>query len=319
MAEETQSIQPGGSDADSAGGTNSTHIEPTDPQLAGADPGTATEPNGKTITIPTSAMAQLKQKEREKGRLEAFQDYNKRLGEVAQNYGAKLEHLARLHGFASWAEMEAVDPEDFKRRQGQSRTANGARPEQKPAPKPEERETVSDPARTAPDATREMSRLQRENRRLLDEKRRLNRARAHEERQRRKLKRNLAAKDAETSLRIAAAKAGVQDVDYALHLLKNEMAGKKAEELQGFDESKWFSETLRQKHPHLYAAETRPADTAPAPGGNGGAAPTPGSKSPAQGDGGGSKRLDARKITREEFQAELRKRGLTDPSAGMPT
>lgn len=269
---------------------------------------------GKTLTIPTSAMAKIKSDAQEKGRKEAEAVYLPR-----------LEKLSKFLGFTSLEEMEAADPEDWRKRQSQSRTADGSRSEQQktPATKPATEEPVSTNQKDDQnDHPRYTKKLEADRQKLLDKTRLLNRRAAQEERRRRQVERELEATKAETALRVAAAKAGVHDVDYALHLLKQDMRGKPAEELASFNEDEYFSKTLRQKHPHLYGTETRPATSGVDGSETGkGGAPPPANGSAGGSNGGGEnpKSLDAKKLSREEYQELLKKRGLTDPSVGMPS
>ena len=261
---------------------------------------------GKMLSIPVSAMSKIKANERDKGRRE-----------TAQEYEMKLASVARILGFESWDEMENADPEEFwAAKQGQSRSDDGSRSMENPA-EPETEVTMSehDGQKQYPRYTK---RLERENTRLLEEKKRLNRARAHEERRRRQLERELSAREAESTLRIAASRAGVQDIDYALHLLKKDMKNKSVDELASFDEKDYFSSALRKDHPYLYATEQQPATTGVdnTQKSKVGGAPAPGQRSEAS---NGADDMDAKKMSREDYQNLLRQRGLTDPSVGMPS
>ena len=283
-------------------------------------PAQRAEPSrGEVLAIPTRAMAAIKQKEREKGRQQAIAEYDQ-----------KLSRVAKLLGFGSWEELEAADPEDWRtqlqRRGDDEREAdgNGKHTRQEPEERDEEERTVSEPKRSATATAKTRSqyvrRLENQNAKLLEDKTRLNRSVAHEERRRRKLERDLAAKDAESQLRVAAVRAGVQDIDYALHLLKQEVRGKPKEELDKFDENAFFGEVLRKQYPLLYKVQEIPATTgvaggAAAGGGNG----ADSSAAKIQVERSKEAPKDARKLSREQYLEVLQKHGLRDPSVGMPT
>jgi hypothetical protein len=102
-----------------------------------------------------------------------------------------------------------------------------------------------------------------------------------------------------------------------MHLLRKEMAGKSVEELNEFDEDKFFSEDMRGKYPYLYAQEAVPATTAPSGyAGHQQGAPTP--AMPEEGNGDRDEGVDAKRMSQDDYKALLRKRGLSDPSVGMP-
>ena len=118
-------------------------------------------------------------------------------------------------------------------------------------------------------------------------------------------------------MRFAAQGAGVQDVDYAVTLLRRDLKKKSPEELTESKAETYFGTDLRKSHPLLYVVETRPADTSPAAAtgtnGTNGAAPT--TRQPAPGD----TQANARDMSQDAYQALLKKHGLTNPSFGMPT
>lgn len=275
------------------------------------DPQTET----KMLSIPTSAMRKIKDDARSKGRSEA------------------LSEVAKSLGYNSWEEMDAV----LRKSEGESGQEGQRRPTSSRSAKPKKLENkmsdednLDDETQAPPQESsqtkghpRILKRLEQTNASLLEEKRRLSRARAHEEKRRKQVEREKAALEAEVKLRVAAAKAGVQDVDYALHLLKKEKSGMPEDESQDFDETAYFSKTLRDRHPYLYSTETQPANTGPAgqdESKDGAGAPPPAAKNPAEAAGSGDAgTIDARKLSPEDLSAHLAKLGLQDPSTGMPS
>lgn len=135
---------------------------------------------------------------------------------------------------------------------------------------------------------------------------------AQEVKERKRLERELDAKDAEMELRLAATRAGVRDVDYAVEMLRRQLRGKSEDELKAFDEGKFFTEELKRTHPFLYQAVPQPATT-----GAGGGEPSPASASAVQGDAARSQTIDARKMPRDEYDKLLQKHNLANPSAGL--
>lgn len=127
-----------------------------------------------------------------------------------------------------------------------------------------------------------------------------------ERRKRVELQRELDKRQAEMALREAAAKAGVRDIGYALHLLRDHLSGMPQQDLASFEEGKFF-EGLRQSHPYLYGETVRPATT-----GTGGAPAHPSSPRPdvATQAATNGKRTDATKLSAQEYQDLLRARGL---------
>lgn len=143
-----------------------------------------------------------------------------------------------------------------------------------------------------------------------EEVRRLNQQRAHERRLREAAERRNVALQAEMELRTAAARAGVQDIDYAIELLRRKVKSMTEAELEAFDENAYFKTELRKSHPILYGAVEAPAHTAPA------AEDPPPDPKDKPSDPGATP-LDARKMTREQFQDQLRKMKIKDPSLGV--
>lgn len=138
-----------------------------------------------------------------------------------------------------------------------------------------------------------------------------------ENRQRRELEAQLAAKDAEMALREECYRAGVKDVDYVIRLLTRTLEGKSQEEIATFDRSKFYEETRKDK-PYLFG-ETVVAATTGTGGevkteGTNGQAPAGAPATPNPGanavDAADKKQFDARKATPAEVADRLRQLGL---------
>ena len=235
-------------------------------------------PEPKVLAIPSAAMKGIKADERERGRAEALQS---------------LEVEAQSLGFSTYAELKAAA------------AAQKAGAQAAPVPEPASADTgqnLVSPAQQELVAQRD---------RALDEKKRLNRQHARAERENRQLKQKLIEQEVQSELKLAAKDAGVVDVDYAVEVLRRSIKGMSETELQGFDEAKFFREQLRQSHPHLYQVEQRPVTTGT---GNAPVAkPTVPSKTVDPKDAG---KADARVMSPQDFQARLRKLGLSDPATG---
>jgi hypothetical protein len=121
---------------------------------------------------------------------------------------------------------------------------------------------------------------------------------------RRELQRQLDAKEAEMELREAAVMSGIKDPDYAIRLLTRSLESKSEEELAKFDHGKFFGD-LRSSHPYLFGEVVKPATTGTGAGAP--AAPKPGEAVVQNVQNG---KVDATKLSPEEYRALLAKRGL---------
>jgi hypothetical protein len=300
-------------------------IEPTNPVLDGGDPQgkvvspgygevpiAPSQPSGassrETLLIPTSTMAKIKQKEREKGRAQAEKEFSERLAIVA-----------RVMGFNSWEDMSKASPEAFwEAKLGRSRSDDGSREGALEDPESEtdmiEDQSEQEDRMKHPRITK---RHEEERQRLLDKQKQLNRAVARAERKAITAEKALANQETENELRLEAFKAGVQDVDYALVLLRRHLKGKPKEEIEAFKPEKYFQTTLRESSPHLYVVQVEPATTGVSEESTGASTPAPVSGQ-SRSDGEESGPVDARKLTPDDFQKLLAKHGLRDPSVGMP-
>jgi hypothetical protein len=245
-----------------------------------------TEPKEPPVVqMPSTAIRALRNEAREKGR-KAAEDAN----------------LARLKalGYESWEALE----------EAQKKPAQTPEPATPPKAREPQARTPKEPTMGA---TADQK-LKRDNERLVEEKKRLARQRAATERRLKQTERERDALAAEHALKLAATKAGVSDVDYAVTLLKRQLSGKSTEELAAFDEGKFFAEDLRKSHPYLFGVESTLADTGPntREEQGGGGPQKPGTKERD------SAPIDPRKMTVEQYEATLAKHGLTNPAVGTP-
>jgi hypothetical protein len=175
-----------------------------------------------------------------------------------------------------------------------------------PAKKPE----VMSTAATAPLATtpsQDEARRQRISDKNAREAERLARVAAEERKQRVAAQRALREKDAETELRMLAMRSGINDVDYALTMLRRKISGMTKQELAAFDEAAYFSTVLRTEKPFLYAVQDIPVTTSSRE-----SAPDVGSQTRLPGG-----KVDATKLSKDEYERELQKRGIRSPSLGI--
>lgn len=260
---------------------------------------TSAPPSAKVLTIPSNAMAKIKREEREKGRKAAM---------------LELDAQAKRGGFGSWDEMMKAAAM-AKKNGGSNRNTTQqvkAAPVAQPAPTPV-------PAQEARFVDRAARRAEKERERALEEVRRLNRARATEEKRRKDAEKRVEAMEAEMALRTAAIRAGVQDVDYALELLRRKINGKNVEELRGFSEDDFFVKELRSSHPYLYGVTDIPANTtAPVEATKARVTTTVQAKPTSMpAPTNGNSMMDARKLSPQEYTDLLQRHGIKNPMAGL--
>lgn len=179
--------------------------------------------DGKTVVIPNSAMKRIKEEQREKGRRQAMDEFNK---------------LAQENGFAS--------PSDMFSFVKQLKETSTKTPE-----KTEEKSVQAAPVD---------HQYQEHLRRLEQEKDELLRKTRLQERKARQLERDRDAIQVQMTLRESAMQAGIKDPGYAVNLLQEHIDGKTEAELKDFDSSKFFS-SLRTEKPYLFGEYVRPATT----------------------------------------------------------
>lgn len=252
------------------------------------------KPQPKVISVPTSAMKRIKD-EAAQAALTARQQ---ELDADAQELGYK-DHAA------------------FIQAQKDAKAAAKAVTTQQPA------EPAKSETKDAKDSGDRLKALEEENTSLkkqlettLEEKKRLNRQHNRQQRELTKLRDELTNSQTEAELKLAAQAAGVIDTDYAVSVYMRAIQKMSEEELKGMDETKFFSETMRKTHPHLYSAVEKPISTGPksdpnvrTPAGGGGDPP----KSTNTDNNG---KVDARTLSPQDFQSLLRKHGLSNPGSG---
>lgn len=114
--------------------------------------------------------------------------------------------------------------------------------------------------------------------------------------------------EAEMDLRDVARDAGIvgiKNVKYALHLLREDLAGKTSEELAAFDEVKFFA-GLKAEYPQMFGVREAPADT-----GNSGENRPPAPKATdAAKDAAAKGKIDYRTAPAAEVDAYIRRLGI---------
>jgi len=243
--------------------------------------------DGKNVMLPQQAFAKLKEEQRQRGKREAI---------------SELDDKFKAAGFASLEDAIAALAETRKAVSAKTETAP------KPAPKAVEPAPVADEEVQITAQPKDAGQADKQMQQLLREREKLAKQFAAEQAQRRKLQRQLEAKEAEFALRETAVGKGVKDVDYAVRLVQRELTGKNEQQMAAFDEAKFF-DGLRQTHPYLFGEMVVPATTGTGVGAAP-SAPTAASVQVAQGAAG---KFDARAASREDFYKALRARGLTPP------
>lgn len=291
-----QQQQEGGAPAPAESTPPTTDPPASNPPASDASNPPAADPprNGKVIAIPSAKMASIKREAKERGRREAL---------------AALDATAKELGYASHEDML----QKLRANKGRRPAAPPARTA--PPPETDEDDTDTTPPAPAPSRRRE-TRTERELARAQEQRRAANRARAAAEKRAKQLERQREADAAENELRLAAVAAGVQDVDYALTILKRELQDKSADELAKFDEKRYFSETLRKRKPYLYEVQEQPANTSPSADPSRPTAQPPAATPPKAPPAPGEK--DARTMSKADFDQRLRKLGYTPPHLGSP-
>jgi len=244
------------------------------------------------LHMPTSALSRIKQEQRERGRKEAM---------------AELEAKAKSAGFSSFEDMVAYNTElrssaNKAVKAAKSVASNAAEYDDSD----EESATPEKPvAPTNKHDRRAMAQYERDRQQWAIQMEQAKRQRAHEEKKRRELQRQLDANEARSSLEKLAIRRGVQEVDFAMHLLQRELEGKTEKDLSEFDEGTFF-DRLRESRPYLFGEVVRPATTGTGTG-SAPSVPKPGQVAQTVATNG---QFDARKASPTEFQTLLRKRGF---------
>jgi hypothetical protein len=215
----------------------------------------------------------------------------------------ELEAKAKEAGFSSFEDMVTYNAE--------LRSSASKASKQKFAANSAEDTSDEDVASEKPVAPankhdrRAMAQYERERQQWAQQMEQAKRRGAHEEKKRRELQRQLDANEARSSLEKLAIRRGVQEVDFAMHLLQRELEGKTEKDLADFDEGVFF-DRLRESRPYLFGEVVRPATTGTGAG-NAPSVPKPGQVAQTVATSG---QIDARKMPSLDFHALLRKRGF---------
>jgi hypothetical protein len=229
---------------------------------------------GKTIVIPNAAMKRIKEENREKGRKQAMDEFNK---------------LAQENGFAS--------PSDMFSFVKQLKETSTKAPE-----KIEDKSVQAAPVDNNHQYQEHLKRLEQEKDELLRKSR-------IQERKALKLERDRDAIQVQMTLRESAMQAGIKDPGYAVNLLQEHIDGKTETELKDFDSSKFFS-SLRTEKPYLFGEYVRPATTGVGLEGGQPSALRPNQVTSVN----GSSTIDMRKASQQELTSRLRQLGLRMPT-----
>lgn len=233
----------------------------------------------KVVHLANSAVERIKQESVESGTKAALDN---------------LEDQARKAGFASFADMQRI-----------------AIQAKEDAAKP----ALDVPVEPVPEnVSAEEAKLRTQLVNSIDRNRKLGTQLTAEKAMREQLQDKLDATEAEMQLRLAATKAGVQDVDYAVELLRRKLKGKTQEQLGAFDESSYFTTDLKKSHPYLYQPVVVPANTS---GSGTTAEPAPAAQSQQTKAQIDAKKTDASQLSREEYDNLLSKHGLNNPQNGL--
>ena len=271
-------------------------------------PAPAGEPSGEKVrkltSLPTDEIARIRKAEREKGR------------KAAQS---ELDAKARGLGYGSHENMiAALERRNAQRaKQGKPQSKQDAKQQGKPQAKLQASAGAQGKPQAKPQSpVRQSSGMSaRDVGKLEAERVRLRQQAAQQEKKARLARRENEKLRVEMQLRESALKSGIHDVDYAIHLLKRKYTGMKSADLQSFNESDFFT-GLRTVSPHLFGVRSEPATTGtahqPAP-------PTPGQINPQhmqQPAPLSHTPKSAKEMTRAEYIAELRKRGISNLAHG---
>lgn len=260
-----------------------TDPETSPPESEPASPDTSK--SSKTMMMPHSAIAEIRTKERERGKKLAWEELNDK---------------AKTLGFDSYDAMENAALKSQKK-PVETRPVHDDSDETDATPEP------VTPAPTSSATTREEKRLAKEHADLIEKHKEANRRIAAEEKKRKAAERDRDHERIRATLERAAYTAGIKDTDYAVTLLKRATATKSQDELASFDENKFF-EGLRQTHAYLFGATPQPINTAPAGNEEPKAAVTPGQVTQNK---SGNGPIDARTLSPQDYQELLRSRKIT--------
>lgn len=257
-----------------------TTTPPAPPPASGEGSG-----DGKVVQVQHSDFKKIKDEAREKGRREA-------LGE--------LDAMADKLGFSNLeGALKALA--DLKKTPPEPKTTE---------PKPTETTTMATtPTKKKTVDERSAEKQQREAQRQADQASKFRKDWRSSQKQIRQLKLENDVLQAKNAMTIKFARAGVDDVDYVLRLYARANEGRSEEEISKFDVDAWLTK-LRTDKPVLFKETLVPATT----GTNGakpdGSNPTAPASSETVKQTAASQQFDARKASREEYEAHLKKLGL---------
>lgn len=295
-------------DGDGAGDTP----DPSPPEPPRQPPARAPQQPPRQQLQP-SDLQKIRQGERRKGMQMARED---------------ADREARRAGFKDYDHMKRTAME----KRNNSNRHNNNQPQRNNQPQPQRSnggQSVGALQRENQQLRQQVQSLTQKYDQAIADKRKAHKRFVSEEKARKALSFELDAERARWELKLIAMQHGVRDVDYAVDLLQRRTRGMSDEELNAFEEQKYFSEELRKSHPYLYGEEKVPAHTSakdPAAGEpktkqNGGAGhstPAPAAKGTReQREGAQEEVKDARSVSRDEFSKMLKEHGLQDPSASV--
>jgi hypothetical protein len=259
------------------------------PAQAAADPvQQRSEP--KTVVVPTSAMKRIKEEE------------------FARGQQGAMDELAKSAGYSSHTELVQALSKLKQTPAAQQQQVVPQRQAQQPAAE----EPNEDPARdlaNAKDQRREEGKYQRQLEKVLNERNRYASSASEWQRKAREFQADADAARAEMHIRTIAAQTGVQDIDYAIILFSREVERLTPEEAEKFDEKAYF-ETLRKSKPLLFGEAVVPANTGTGVGG----APKPPAPAAVRAQNGANGAVDVRKMSPQDYQAHLAKKGISPHS-----
>lgn len=292
MPDDINPVNPGSNDpldpADAGGGDPNLDLAPPNP--APQNPGAGA--GNRNVVLPTAAMKRLKEEMRNKGRQEAMQSIFDATG-VADEEGLK-------DFFAQLRQSQPQPPARAPARRVAQPPANNVDPDLA--------NDQGNPPQQDPNEKRRVARDERERTRLQQERDTYQRRAQTEIANRQRLEEQLEAREAEMAIREVAVAAGMKDVDYGVRLLTRALEGKTEQELQAFDERKYF-ESLRTEKPYLFGETTVPVTTGTGAGNT--PQPTPGGTNTNPQNNPNGPTFDARKAKPDDIRQRLRKLGLS--------
>ncbi len=271
--------------------------------------GDGIQPAEGGFLVRSDAFKRIKDRSRERGKQEGLEELAQAKGfESVEAMNAALDGNKPGAGNSSRTKPRRRRK---KRTGGDDRSAN-ARSNNMPKPNGQQdpaADAASDGGAQQPDIkqlTQSIRRMERRLERSEGKNTDLSKRMRRESNARKKLRRERDALEAEMIVREVAARIGIQDVDYAMRLLTRELQGKSMEDLEGFDENKFF-DGLREKHSYLFGERSQPATTGNSAGDSQGGAPNPGAAANGAAQGG---QVDVRKMDEKQYREHLAKRGL---------